>query len=219
MSAAFIRQRTQLVSQNYQWYQKIDNSFFKLYNALRTVTDRIYAPFSGIYKELNSAYDAINVDTLPENVAKNFTAYISRINSTIWSISLFQSRMALSQFGMMMMGPDFTSPPTNNFRNSLQGIGTLVMRLTTSVPYGVSDDCVVATMSQIVPTYRPYAEQIVNLADVAINAIPTVFSNATITASNTFIELRSLIAKIKACAKNDALKSACVDNLVSYINA
>lgn len=216
MSPAFIYQRNQIVANTYQSYQRIDASFFRLYNALRVKTNNIFAPFTKIYTDLNNAYDAVKIESLPSDVAANFTAFINEVNNTVWMNAEIISKMSLSLFGgPMMMGMDFLTPPSSNFKNSLTSLTSLFMRV--NMPTMVSDACVVDTLSRIIPTIKPFVQQTISLADLAIPQIPTIFANATSISSNSFIELRSLIAKINNCARSkDAVsKKTCVDLLVS----
>lgn len=203
---------------NCRWYQRLDASYFELYDRLRNTLEGIYRPYKPAYKDLNDAFANLSLTNLSKDTAKNFTDFITNVNQTLFFPADYGARITLMQFSMMLMGPDNLTPPASSLKSAImmplsQLFNSFIMSMTPP-----SDACIYKVLSQFVPTYEPYAKTYLNLASQGIAAMPTLFANATMSSKNAIVEIRSLVNKMKKCAMSPS-KQICVNQIVSELQS
>lgn len=214
LSPAFIQGRAEIFGQNYDWYQKIDASFFKVYLSLLNTVNGVFNPLTPIFIDLNAAYNDFSKVGLSEDVAKNFTTFFTNANATADSVIRYSPMSSLMMFGSSsMMGSELTQI-ASSFKMAISSPLMTLMNSFTMQMTPVSDACITKVLSAFIPLVQPHVDEILLKADNAVAAIPNLYSNLTTYAQNAGTEMKTLATKIRNCGVSPS-KNDCIDQIVS----
>jgi hypothetical protein len=210
---------------NYQWYQKIDASFFDFYEKLRTNLNTIFNPYKAASKDLTVAAKTLTSKDLTPDSYEFLGNLISSFNDSLLQTSDGYGNMMLMQYNHVVMSPDQLTPHASFFKQEIMmPMMSLFSFLTMPDPMTmspISDVCVNKVMPKFVPTYEPYAKKIQDAPKQVIAEMPKIFANATVQSKLAVAEVTTLIARIRKCAPLTAIspikKQKCVDDIVSFV--
>lgn len=213
MTPAFIKGRADIFAKTYQWYQKLDASYFKVYTNLRRTLNQKFAPLTPAWNDLRAAYDVLSTEGLSAETAQTLSDFFIRINQTLDSTVTYGVKNTLMTFGMMM--PSELTMLASNFKYSVMWspMYTIFSHLTMGME-PVDDSCVTKTLSKFGPIIEPYVSEIIHAADQLSQTMPAHLSDLTTYIQTAVIEVRSFIKRINSCAKSTS-REFCIDQIVS----
>jgi hypothetical protein len=205
VTPAVIKAKGQVITKNYGWYQKIDQSHGNVYISMFNTIKKSLTPLIECRAGLLAAYNDIPSAGLSPDVATTFTGLVNNIDN-ILSQELMNSMN--SQIGMYYFNDPMSmlGQTANFFQMSIS------MKFSMLTMSFYNETCALKMLSKFVPTYEPYAEQILANAEKAIQQMPTIFTNLTLTTSNALIEVQGLTKKIKLCQKSLS-PNVCIDQI------
>lgn len=213
MTPAFIKGRSEIFAKTYQWYQRLDASYFKVYTNLRRTLNQKFAPLTPAWNDLRAAYDVLPTENLSAETAQRFSDFFIRINQTLDMTVTYGVKSPLMTFSMMM--PTELTMLASNFKYSVMWspMYTIFSHLTMGME-PVDDSCVTKMLSKFGPIIEPYVSEIINGTDQFSETLPAYLSQLTIYIQTAVIEVRSFIKRINSCAKSTS-REFCIDQIVS----
>lgn len=199
MSDAFIRGRAEIVEKTYQWYQKMDKSFMKAYTNVRRKLDRKFEGFSPAKSDLTAAYDAFPKHHLSPDTSEMFSRVFSSTIHQLDNCIEIAPTYNLEGFE----SPSEQMQTTFWFKHSLTAPKNSIFSYLTCGDAPVDDVCTAKILSKFVPTYEPYAREILSQTDNFIEAVAPLFAKLTIQVRTALMDVKLFIRKINSCATSN----------------
>lgn len=214
MTAAFIVGRAAIIEKNHQWYQKIDASYLRVYTNFMRKLDRKFEPLNQVLQILRTAYEEFPKEDLSDETAERLNTFYTRVTQSIDETNThYNSRFLIQDyFGV----PADMAPVTLVFKNSLMTPMTSIFDYLTSRFEPVGENCVTQILSKFVPTYEPYAKELLLSADRAIEAFPASLIGVTTNVQIAVMEVRLFKNRINICASSTD-RDSCIHLMVSKV--
>lgn len=214
ISPALIKERAAIFVKNDQWTQRLDASHFKLYTALRRTLRQRLAPLTPALNDMRAAFNQLPKDNLSEETTDKLFKYFASINQTLESVVANTVQYSLMSYGMMM--PSELTTTAAQFKQALWSPMYTIFSYFTMAMEPANDACITKVLSQFVPTYEPYAYQMLARTDKIISSFSVTFADLSTYIQTAVIEVRSFNNRLSSCGKS-ASRQLCIDQLVSLL--
>lgn len=176
--------------------------------------DEKFEPLNQALETLRTAYEEFPKEDLSDETAERLNTFFTRVSQSLDETTTnYNSRFLIQDyFGV----PTEMTPVTLVLKNSLMTPMTSIFNYLTSRFVPVGETCVTQILSKFVPTYEPYAKELLLSADKAIEAFPASLIGVTSNVQIAVMEVRLFKNRINICAASTD-RDSCIHLMVSKI--
>lgn len=217
-----IKERAVIFNTNNDWFDQLDDAYFKLYESVEQTFKKFLAPYVPICNDILIAYGNLQASLQKVNASgqvvdqtpSGLITVANSFNSTCINFNTYELASLMTQLNLP---GGFRTLTAIDLSSVLENALSQIILYVSGLPTPKSDACAINILTKFSQIYKPVVDSMLSAVDQVIASLPQLGANLTDSFIQTRPTLTSVSKNLNVCnnKKSDALKLACAQELVS----
>lgn len=217
-----IKERAVIFNTNNDWFDQLDDAYFKLYESVEQTFKKFLAPYMPICNDILIAYGNLQASLQKVNASgqvvdqtpSGLITVANSFNSTCFNFNTYELASLMTQLNLP---GGFRTLTAIDLSSVLENALSQIILYVSGLPTPKSDACAINILTKFSQIYKPVVDSMLSAVDQVIASLPQLGANLTDSFIQTRPTLTSVSKNLNVCnnKKSDALKLACAQELVS----